>query len=191
LLPTRLLAVNAVVFSVAALLALVFGPSIRFGWRQLPRYIEGDIGYPEERLWVMRAENLLEEGGDPAVAKALLERSLSVAPSGKAHYLLAEACRASGDVEAALGHYRDSLRLDAAEARTYLQAAALLRASGREEEAVELLKSGIERLEYLVPRFVPAEDPDAESRANEKAVRVYRELREGLAALRPAARASR
>lgn len=111
-----------------------------------------------------------ERAGETATARELYDRALRADPTlvqaeiarrqlrldaARTEMAAAAAAEERGDVEAAIESYRAALEDEPRLQRPYLRLAALLRAEGRDEEAIEVLRQGRRSLEvdaeYLRP----------------------------------------
>jgi len=170
-------AINVVLFAVVATLVVVYGPELRWAARELPRYVDGRIGSPEERRIYRRAARLIRDGRALDEARSLLERALEIDPTCEAGFWLAEYHRVTGRPDDALAQYRRYLEIDPTIAAAWLRAAEILTARGDRAAARELLERGRAYFHGNVERYWPYTDESVEARFRDKALDVYQEYR--------------
>jgi len=165
--------VNLVLVVLAAWITLAWWDELRWSAGELPRYLQGSIGSPEERKLYRAARKLILAGGDLERARELLERSIAIDPNSDAVYWLAECRLAAGDPDGALEQFERFIDFDPTRADAYLGAASILESRGQAERARELLRRGLDYFESYRESLTPRPDPAVPMKYNRKAIGVY------------------
>jgi tetratricopeptide (TPR) repeat protein len=182
----RIRLLHLTVLLYAALAALAFAYRVELWWaaRALPIYIAG--GFPalrEEGLLGAALRNV-QQGGEPARTRALLEQSLAIDPNSKAVVLLAETYLEEGDRERALEHLERYLEIDPSFLFGYLRAAEIYRKEGREMDRKRILARGVTYFSRRVEQYRPRRDPSVGEGYNQKAEDIYAYYQDALRRLR-------
>ena len=177
--------VNIALFTLIAILGIVYSRDLAWGARALIAYQGGDFPPLQETVLLRDAAAILKDPqGDPAAARELLEASLAIDPNSGARFNLGLVLERQGDPDGALGIYREYRRIDPLHLPTRLRLDALLSAAGQAEERRTLLEEGIAVFDRAIRLHIPRPDPAFDARYNEKAVRIYQELQRGAGLLR-------
>lgn len=181
-----LLGVNVALWVVIGFLIVLFHSELRWAARALPRSMRYQVTESRETDLRLDALKLVRSGADPDRAIELLEQSIAIDPNSQAVYLLGEVRRARGELDAALVHYNDYLRIDPSFYQAYLRIAGILGQQGRYEEQRQTLERGVTYFERNTERYRPRIDDSVRGLYNDKALGVHGYYREGLAELRRA-----
>jgi tetratricopeptide (TPR) repeat protein len=171
-----LLAAAAAVWLAVVVLAVRYGPELRWAADALPDYLQDSIGAPVERALYRAAAERVSDDRDLEEARLRLERSIAIDPYSEAVYWLGECDLRLGRVDDALEHFRRYVEIDPTELDAWRRIARIHERRGRTDDAVATLERARDVFERAAAEAEPHPDPTVEDRFNEKAVEVHSEL---------------
>ena len=147
--------VNVVLWVVIAAIVAIYWPQVKWSFKELPRYLSGHIGAPEERQMYRRARSIILEETNISPAKALLERAVAIDPNCEGAYWLARYHFELREDDRAIELFERYLEIDPMIADTYLRIATAHERQGRPEMALDALRRGHEHFSRVTPLFKP------------------------------------
>ena len=175
---------NLVIGAAVVLTGVTYWDELRWAARELPEYLQGDIGSPEERKLYRSARRIIESGGDLNLARELLQRSIDIDPTSGAVYWMGRCHLSAGRDDEALAQFLRYIELDPTRAEAYVRAAAIRAERGDGAGARAVLEQGVDYFSSHEERFAPRPDPGVRMKYNEKAIEVYRYYGKSIARLK-------
>jgi tetratricopeptide (TPR) repeat protein len=168
-----LLQLNLAVYGLLLVLALIYWGDLCWAARNLPRYLRGSIGSPEERQLTLRGRRMLERGWKPELARPHLERALAIDPRCEAGFWLGESLLRGREHARAARQLVSYIDIDPTRVDAYRGAAAAYRELGQREKARAILARGRDYFTRAAKAFKPRPDAAVPRRENRKARKVH------------------
>jgi len=154
-------------------LGALYWDDLRWAAGELPGYLEGSIGSPQERKLYVQARRIILEEENIEPAEALLQRSIAIDPYGEGRYWLGRYYFELRRDEEALEQFEAYLEIDPTMLDAYLKIAAVHAGRGRAEAARRTLERGLAFFEGQLGDYEPHLDASVDADYNTEATRAH------------------
>ena len=168
----RLLYIDAVLLACLLVVVVMHRHEMRWGSREISRYLQNEITSPSERHMYLRGRDLVRRDM-PEAALPWLEEAARIDPTSKAVVYLAEAHYKLNRYPQALKYFQRYTQLNPTDLKAHLRIAEIESKSGNPAGARLALLRGCDFFRANLPLFESQQDGSVDAKYNDKARKTY------------------